>query len=713
VVGAGSDTTYEAQLNLTKIYMESALSGCVHNTGTAVVPSPGPAQNSCKTTTLNNLGNFQGDTLAQANAVGSGGGIGALNANTGTSDGNDHLGTANPLPNPARLAESATVTGGSNIVTDATMTTADIGRSIAGVGIPINTYIGPASTAGSIHLSSAPDQQFDINATASGTSVDIKQYACVGTTSHHAPDFARSSRAPGTASICSNELTADTFWGFAQDGVQVVGFNQHGTWLDSVSPPSAVGVAPTDLTFQQIYNIWNCSGGTGSGIGVNRIDGTGGAGTVVVASGNSTVQDNQIQATDVGHAVTGTGIPSVAFVSAVVANTSFVLSSSNTSSVPINATAAGTSVTIANTGSRIDGTGGAGTVVVSSGSATVSDSQVQSGDFGHDVSGTGIPASTFVGTVNPTAHTFKLSSSPTHQVDVLATAPGTAVTVGLAHRVRWSDVIQNLPGGAGGPNDADIVPWKMNTASGTFATFQTFVINGSNAPSGWSPNNQPCDRDLVNSAHSLPLENDIKPLINDPTTIGTGSSNDNPENWLWWGSFGVMNQFSFTSQFARGGTTYQAIQARINGDLAGFGNILDQSWAMSRTLYHVTRKADADCPKAAGQTVLCDFSNNHGPAITAGMGGNPTATGNDIDVTGGMGGKDAAGNLNGTLGGVSGSVKEYTRWLCRQSANQQGLDPLTGQNYFTGITSAINAAGFTIINSTDRTPGTRCHVVSS
>ena len=172
-------------LNITKIYQEGSLSGCLHNTGAAIVPVPGPAQNSCKAPLQpNNLSNYQGDTVAQANAVGSGGGINALNANT-ASDGNDHLGTVNPLPNPSR-PDTGTTTTGSPDVADAAITTADIGMSVSGTGIPVNTYVGPGTTAGNIKLSSAPDQQFDINATATGAqSLTIKQYFCVGQTTHH------------------------------------------------------------------------------------------------------------------------------------------------------------------------------------------------------------------------------------------------------------------------------------------------------------------------------------------------------------------------------------------------------------------------------------------------------------------------------------------------------------------------------------------------
>jgi hypothetical protein len=80
----------------------------------------------------------------------------------------------------------------------------------------------------------------------------------------------------------------------------------------------------------------NCFGGNGPG----RTD------TATVTSGSATVLDSSIQASDVGDVVSGTGIPAGTFVGTVTAGTSFLLSSSATSQVNVNATASGTSVVI-------------------------------------------------------------------------------------------------------------------------------------------------------------------------------------------------------------------------------------------------------------------------------------------------------------------------------------------------------------------------------
>jgi hypothetical protein len=511
IVAGGSDTTFRAMVGLADLWQESGLSGCPHRTGV------GPTQNSCQTDITTNLANYQGDTIANANPVGSGGGIGSLNGNGGA--GGTHEGSVNPINNTSRTdtdgvgGATVTVTGGSPTVTDSVATSADEGKSVSGPGIPVNTYVGPGTvTGGQFGLSSAPDQNRPINATAGGTSVTIQPYACVNGTTGPNVDVARSSRAErtsgaNTAAPCANELIADTFWGYAQDGVEVIGFNHHGDLLNS-NP---------NLTANQIANIWNCTGGTGTG-----------------------------------------------------------------------------------------------------------------------------------------------------------------------GRVRWSDILPSVT--AGGPDDGDIVPWRMNTSSGTHDTFRDWVRANTVPPQGgFTPNAAGCTRQLATAG--VPLENDIKPLINDPSAGTFGTGDDNPENWMWWGSFGVFNTFPYTSNYTRAGTPYVATAASITGKLPGLQSILNLTYPISRTLFHVTRKADADCVKAAGSTTSCDFNGVPGP-------------GGDLNVTGGT-------------KGTPGAIREFTRFLCRVSNTQQGTDPFTGANFGGEITTAISNAGFTVIKSaapSPRTPGTRCKI---
>jgi hypothetical protein len=257
---------------------------------------------------------------------------------------------------------------------------------------------------------------------------------------------------------------------------------------------------------------------------------------------------------------------------------------------------------------------------------------------------------------------------------------------GAGGRMRWSDVIPSLAGQPRG--NALIEPWGMNSSAGTFATFQTFIQqNASGVPANWSPNGQSCDRKLQSGL--FPLENDIKFEVNDPVTLSTDpASVDNPDNWIMWGSFGVFSAFPYTSNYTRQAHSYQLVPAPINGITPSSSGIIANSYPIGRTLYHVTLKRDADCVKTAG---VCDFAGNPGPAIAAG--------GNDLNVTGGS-------------GGISGAIREYTRFLCRGNANQHGKNPYTGNNNFTEITAKINAAGFTVVPSGLRTTGSRCAISS-
>ncbi len=69
------------------------------------------------------------------------------------------------------------------------------------------------------------------------------------------------------------------------------------------------------------------------------------------------------------------------------------------------------------------------TATVTSGSSTVTDTSIVSTDYGKPVSGTGIPANTYVGTVTAGA-SFLLSSTSGSQTSVNATGNGSSVSVG-------------------------------------------------------------------------------------------------------------------------------------------------------------------------------------------------------------------------------------------------------------------------------------------
>jgi hypothetical protein len=184
----------------------------------------------------------------------------------------------------------------------------------------------------------------------------------------------------------------------------------------------------------------------------------------------------------------------------------------------------------------------------------------------------------------------------------------------------------------------------------------------------------------------------LAPLLADRGNSTSPTSVGNPENWIGWGSYGELSAFPFKN----GGTCASACGIFVGGDLPINGvrptgsNILANTWAIGRTLYHVTKNTDADCPQTTPGT--CDFTGNPGPVIGAG----PTR---DLNVTGGS-------------GGVSGAVREFTRFLCRQTTAQHTKDPYTGVNNFTGITSGISKAGYQIVPSGLRSAGSRCHVLT-
>jgi hypothetical protein len=150
---------------------------------------------------------------------------------------------------------------------------------------------------------------------------------------------------------------------------------------------------------------------------------------VTLTSGQPAVTDSSITAADQGRGVSGSGIPANSYVGTVTPGVSFLLSSSATKQVNVNATTTGSSpLTLAGVAfpQRTD------TATVTSGSDSVADSSITTLDQGELVSGPGIPVNTntYVGTVTQGV-SFLLSSSPTSQVNVNATGNGASVNVGV------------------------------------------------------------------------------------------------------------------------------------------------------------------------------------------------------------------------------------------------------------------------------------------
>jgi ABC-type phosphate transport system substrate-binding protein len=275
-------------------------------------------------------------------------------------------------------------------------------------------------------------------------------------------------------------------------------------------------------------------------------------------------------------------------------------------------------------------------------------------------------------------------------------APGSAITANELYHIwncdydTWSD-IPSLGIAVGSANDGPIVAWGMNSSSGTYATMNDYLIANGGAPAGWAANNQACVKKKIAATNIYALENDIEEIVNSPDITSFSTANNspnNPKNWIWWGSFGAFSAYPALSKTVRFGTTVTAIAAKVNGVLPSTSGILANTYPIGRTLYHVTRVSDVDCPAPAA---LCDFTGSPGPAIPAG--------GTDLNVAGGT-------------SGPSGAVREYTRFICRLSAAQQGKNPFTDVNLFSEVTGALNKSGFVTVPVALRSPGSRCRVLS-
>lgn len=314
--------------------------------------------------------------------------------------------------------------------------------------------------------------------------------------------------------------------------------------------------------------------------------------------------------------------------------------------------------------------------------------------------------------------------------------------------------------------NAPIIPWSMNSTSGTFGDFNTWIANNATSvPSGWTIDNG-CDRQITSGGGATksftPLENDFKPIftelgtnaynpgiytwpasgttwsggtaegtppnlanVNDLTTFPAGASTavdspQNPNNWLWLGSFGLLSKWSYLSsgtvQTPKGAIAFTSGVDAISNSTGSQGtapspsNIQGGSYPILRILNMVTKKSDADCPVTSG---VCNFTQAANPGPTN---GNGVA---DIDVLGATSGK-------------GGAVREFIRFLCRAETgsftagtNVGPADSYTGTdmngngttgeivlgNVSSGI-GGIEPTGFRPVPVSKRSPGSVCDVQS-
>ena len=218
----------------------------------------------------------------------------------------------------------------------------------------------------------------------------------------------------------------------------------------------------------------------------------------------------------------------------------------------------------------------------------------------------------------------------------------------------------------GNPADVGqtIVPFTMNAASGTKATFQSYLGSA-------DVNAGACKRKLISGID--PFENDSKPIEAD---AATGAFNLN--NAIWWMSFGEYKAFSYKRGTAKAWS--------VDGVDASNATTADDTYGITRFLYHVTKKADAQ-PASTAVGAAYD--------VVGGVDTDPATAGNQW-------GPDTTNTV--ANGGKAGAVREYTRFICKPSSAHSAND-FTGNSNFLEYTAIYSATGFIRVPSAQRTPG--------
>ncbi len=231
-----------------------------------------------------------------------------------------------------------------------------------------------------------------------------------------------------------------------------------------------------------------------------------------------------------------------------------------------------------------------------------------------------------------------------------------------------------------------IIAWDMNTASGTRASFYTYIgVGGAGQPAVG-----PCVRKLnpVGGAAALaPFENDVKPILADTgPDQAAGTADDNENNYVWWMSYGNWTTYPFTANGtvngAPGGTPITSNLVAVDGATPSSASIFNSTYSIMRTLFQVTRNTDADCRQSPGSAGACD---------------------------------NVAAAVYGSTQGKGGAVREFTQWLCRTTNAQHAVSPVTGRGYRTEVVGALNAEGFQQLSGTVpglRTAGYACQVLT-
>lgn len=595
--------------------------------------------------------------------------------------------------------------------------------------------------------------------------------------------------------------------------------------LNSPNPsPTATNPALTNCNHDTIANAYPA----GSSTGISTLNGGGGATPAVFPyEGTNSNATFNAPASVTGFNGGGAITPSTAITSVTVATLAAPISNGDTlqisngstsQNLSVTASASpGSNVTISATGTALDNYGTTGSTAKDTSWATMTNGygtpdlarssrqpKTSSGKCPGTVSSTHneLACDTFWGFASDEVQVFSWNFGSAVSRGQELQLLGGGLTADDLYNIwnctwtKWSQIpgLSSVAGFVDGP----IVPWGMNSGSGTQGTFQSWIINNATAsapPSTWTTNGQACDRAL--SSGTVPFENDTKPLLTDaniagdprtnpvatqingsasavtsptpitsvtipvPTDIAAGqtivlsngtntlsltasgpvaasstavtvnvnsvaanatytptsatvelnpagvadnaNSTQDPSNWIWWGSFGLMSAYQFNSQpllpsvnanqftieaapiynpgatgsppiqlasSCSGGTGSEPACTGSNGNLPSTSSI--GKYPLSRDLYMVSPKTTADCP--IGTAGTCDLT------------GTPAA-GQPGDI-----------QVNGASGGSAGAAREFLRFLCRNSSTQQQLDPFsagdTGVNFSTEISGVLTANGF-------------------
>lgn len=198
-----------------------------------------------------------------------------------------------------------------------------------------------------------------------------------------------------------------------------------------------------------------------------------------------------------------------------------------------------------------------------------------------------------------------------------------------------------------------VVPYGMQSASGTYATFKTYL--------GFDPDAGACVKKLADG--TFPFENDLKPIVADAATQGFAAT-----NIIWWGSFGELKTYPYKAQSVQ--------YWKVGGVQLTNANVANDTYGISRFIYRVAPKTSVDFSGTnAANTVL---------------------------------------STNGATAGKAGAVRRYFEWACQPSSffgstaspnPATSVDPYTGASYFDEQTAVIGNSGFQRVPGAQRTAG--------